>query len=202
MSKLSDSELCAMLQSQHSDAMAAISASKLSSQRADATDYLYGNMQKDMPAAEGRSHAVSTDVSDTIEGMMPQLLEIFHGGDETVTFEPTSEEDVPKAEQESDYVNHVYNQANQGFMITYAFIKDALLHKVGTVKVWWESNTVEEKESYYGITDDQYQMLLADKEVEVIAHSAYPLGSEGDLDEEEAGEKKDKAENTRQTDGY
>jgi hypothetical protein len=28
-------------------------------------------MRKDMPAQDGRSRAVSTDVADTIEGMMP-----------------------------------------------------------------------------------------------------------------------------------
>jgi hypothetical protein len=35
-------------------------------------DYYLGNMDKDMPAQDGRSKAVSTDVADTIEGLMPQ----------------------------------------------------------------------------------------------------------------------------------
>ncbi len=193
MAKMLNSELTAMLQSQHADALAAISASKLSGDRSDASDYYYGRMQKDMPAPEGRSQAVSTDVSDTIEGMMPQLLEIFHGGDETVTFEPIGPDDVPKAEQESDYVNHVYNQVNPGFLITYSFIKDALLSKVGVIKIWWEERTVEEKEHYFDLTEDQYQMLLADDEVEIVAHSEHPPGVEGEeLDEEAKPDKEDK----------
>ena len=36
-------------------------------------DYYLGDMAKDMPAQDGRSRAVSTDVADTIEGLMPNL---------------------------------------------------------------------------------------------------------------------------------
>jgi hypothetical protein len=67
-----------------------------------------------MPAPEGRSHAVSTDVADTIEGLMPSLMEIFRTGDEVVRFEPVGPEDVAAAEQETDYVNHVFMQVNPG----------------------------------------------------------------------------------------
>src|SRR5258708_807245 len=46
-------------------------ASKLSAERAHAMDYYNGDMSRDMPAADGRSRAVSTDVADTIDGLMP-----------------------------------------------------------------------------------------------------------------------------------
>jgi len=51
-------------------ALAAISAAQLMEERADAMDYYLGDMRKDMPAQDGRSRAVSTDVADTIEGMV------------------------------------------------------------------------------------------------------------------------------------
>jgi hypothetical protein len=178
MPQMTPSSLVAMLQSQHADTLAAISASKLSGARADAMDYYLGNMQKDMPAPEGRSQAVSSDVADTVEGMMPNLMEIFFGGDEVVTFEPVGPEDVPAAEQESDYVNHVFTQTNPGFLVLYTFIKDALLSKNGFVKVWWQEKTVEEKETYYDLPDDQFAILLADPEVEIVAHTEHRLGEE------------------------
>jgi hypothetical protein len=127
MSKMSVSDLKAMLASEKTNALAAISAARLAEDRADAMDYYLGDMRKDMPAQDGRSRAVSTDVADTIEGLMPSLMDIFAGSDEVVRFEPVGPEDEAAAQQETDYVNHVFMQQNPGFMILYSFIKDALL---------------------------------------------------------------------------
>jgi len=127
MPRMSTSDLKAMLSAEKADALAAISAAQLAEERADAMDYYLGHMNKDMPPQEGRSRAVSTDVADTIEGLMPHLMDIFAGSDEVVRFEPVGPEDETAAAQETDYVNHVFMQQNPGFMILYSFIKDALL---------------------------------------------------------------------------
>jgi hypothetical protein len=82
MPKMSASELKAMLAADYADALAALTgSSKLSAERADAMDYGLGDMARDMPAPDGRSRAVSTDVADTIAGLMPSLIEIFCGSD-------------------------------------------------------------------------------------------------------------------------
>lgn len=175
MPKMSTGTLKAMLAAEKADALSAMRASKLSNERATAMDYYNGEI-KDMPAEAGRSRAVSTDVSDTVEGMMPSLMEIFCGGDEVVKFEPVGPEDVKAAEQETDYVNHVFMQQNPGFLILYSFIKDALLSKNGIVKVFWEEKEEEEEETYYGLTDDQFMMLVSDPGVEVTEHSMRELG--------------------------
>jgi len=174
MAKMSLTELKALLEAERNDALAAISASKLSAERSDAMDYYLGDMAKDMPAQEGRSQAVSTDVADTVEGIMPALMEIFCSGDEIVKFAPVGPNDSAAAEQETDYVNHVFLQLNPGFLILYTFIKDALLSKTGIVKVWWETRTLEERETYYDLTDDAFAMLAADPDVEIVAHTARP----------------------------
>jgi GNAT superfamily N-acetyltransferase len=131
MSRMSTSDLKAMLAAEKADALAAISAAQLAEERADAMDYYLGHMNKDMPPQEGRSRAVSTDVADTIEGLMPHLMDIFAGSDEVVRFEPVGPEDEAAAAQETDYVNHVFMQQNPGFMVLYSFIKDALLSSRG-----------------------------------------------------------------------
>ena len=110
MPKLSLADLRALLAAEKADALSAMSASKLSDERSRALDYYLGDMTRDMPAPEGRSKAVSTDVADTIEGLMPTLMDIFCGGDEVVRFEPVGPEDVAAAEQETDYVNHLFMQ--------------------------------------------------------------------------------------------
>src|ERR1700744_52341 len=171
MPRMSTSDLRAMLASEKSNALAAMSAARLMEERADAMDYYLGDMRKDMPAQDGRSRAVSTDVADTIEGLLPNLMDVFAGSDEVVRFEPVGPEDEAAAEQETDYVNHVFMQVNPGFLILYSFVKDALLSKVGVVKVWWETRTLEERETYYDLTDDAFSLLVADPDVEIIAHS-------------------------------
>src|SRR5438270_13557498 len=128
-------------------------------------------MAADMPAQEGRSRAVSTDVADTIEGLMPALMEIFAGSDEVVRFEPVGPEDVAAAEQETDYVNHVFMQQNPGFLVLYSFIKDALLSKVGVVKVWWEKQELKERETYLDLDDAAFAAISAAEDIEIVEHT-------------------------------
>jgi len=178
MPKMSIPDLKSMLAAEKADALAAISAARLAEERADAMDYYLGNMRKDMPAQDGQSRAVSTDVADTIEGLMPHLMDIFAGSDEVVRFEPVGPEDEAAATQETDYVNHVFMQQNPGFMTLYSFIKDALLSKVGIVKVWWEEREEESRETYYDLTEDQFALLAqavleSDGTMKVVAHTAH-----------------------------
>ncbi len=176
MPKMSNSDLKTMLATEKADALAAISAARLAEERADAMDYYLGNMKKDMPAQEGRSRAVSTDVADTVEVLMPHLMDIFAGSDEVVRFEPVGPEDEAAAAQETDYVNHVFMQQNPGFMILYSFIKDALLSKVGVVKVWWEEREEESRETYYDLTEEQFALLAqsvmeSEGGIRIVAHT-------------------------------
>ncbi|NPU12304.1 hypothetical protein HL667_21110 [Bradyrhizobium sp. 83012] len=184
MPKMTTSDLKSMLAAEKADALAAISAARLAEERADAMDYYLGNMKKDMPTQEGRSRAVSTDVADTVEGLMPHLMDIFAGSDEVVRFEPVGPEDEAAAAQETDYVNHVFMQQNPGFMVLYSFIKDALLSKVGVVKVWWEEREEENRETYYDLTEDQFALLAesvmaSDGAIRIVAHTM--RGAEPDV---------------------
>jgi hypothetical protein len=172
--KLSPDDVMTLVASSRADSLAAMSAAKLSEERSTAMDYYLGDMNRDMPAEPGRSRAVSTDVSDTVEGLMPQLMDIFAGSDEVVRFEPVGPEDEKAAQQETDYVNHVFMQQNPGFMVLYSFIKDALLSKVGIVKIWWEEREEEQRDTFYDLTEDQFAMLAAeveasDGELEIVA---------------------------------
>jgi hypothetical protein len=174
--KMEYDELQAIVTAAKSDALAALTSMQLSEDRAKAMNYYNGDMNEDMPAQEGRSRAVSSDVADTIEGLMPSLMDIFAGSDEVVRFEPVGPEDERAAQQESDYVNHVFMNQNPGFRILYDFIKDALLEKVGIVKVWWEETEDEENETYYDLSEQQYAKLMYDVQnsdggMEVVEHT-------------------------------
>ncbi len=180
MPKIDNSQLKAILAAEYADALGTQqTSSELTADRERAMLYYQGNMDRDLPTFTGRSSAVSTDVSDVVEGLMPSLMDIFYSTDNVVEFEPFGAEDEPAAKQETDYVNYVFTQKNDGFVILNSFIKDALLQKLGIVKVWWEEREDEEREKYVGLTDDAYAMIAADKDLEIIEHTEREMEAYG-----------------------
>jgi hypothetical protein len=177
---IDSSTLKAMLAAEKADALSAMAASKLSDDRSKALDYYMGDMSQDMPAMVGRSSAVSSDVADTVDSLMPAMMDIFCGSDQVVAFDPVGPEDMEAAAQETDYINHVFMQQNPGFMVLFSFIKDALLSKVGVVKVWWEECDEDVKETYYDLTDEQVALILQSDDAEIVEHTVKDRPGEPD----------------------
>jgi hypothetical protein len=166
--QMGDDELKAILDSEINNSMGYIGGD-LTEQRRKAMDYYLGEPFGN--EVEGRSKVVSTDVSDVIEWIMPTLMKTFCATDEVVRFDPVGPEDVEAAEQETDYINHVFYKDNEGFLILYTFLKDALLQKNGIVKSFWEKDTCKKPETYEGLDDQQFLLLMQDDELEAIQHS-------------------------------
>ncbi len=169
--KLSDSEVLYRIEQEEQIAYG-INDSALSDDRALAIDYYLGeNFGNEV---EGRSQVISMDVQDTIESALPQLLKVFVSGDKVVEFSPKGPEDQEAAEQESDYINHVVMEKNEGYKVFYVWFKDALMSKNGYVKVYYEEVKEVDEEEYTGLTDGQLSMLVQGDNVEVLNHTAYP----------------------------
>jgi hypothetical protein len=149
---------------------------KVATERAKAEQYYLGLPVGDLaaPAIPGRSSIVSTDVSDTVEWLLPALIEIFTAGDKVVEFTAQKESDEQAAEQTTDLVNYVFYQQNPGWQVLYTWIKDALIQKNGIVKVWWDPTPDTVREEYHGMTDIQFAMLMQDNTVKPVEHTAYP----------------------------
>ena len=147
-----------------------------SQDRIDAMDYYlgepFGNEQPD------RSQVVSTEVSDTIEHIMPSLMRIFTQSDDYVRFVPHGPEDVAIAEQASDYCNWIINNDNRGFEIMHNWFKDALILKSGVVKFYWDEIIEVETEEYEGLNEDELTILLADPEVDVVSRDERTVGED------------------------
>lgn len=134
--------------------------------REAATSYyrgdLFGNEE------ENRSSIVLTEVRDVVLSVMPPLLRIFTSAEKAVEFVPRSMEDVPLAEQATDYVNYVFYQDNNGFKVLYDVFKDALVRKTGIVQ-WRIDEITDVREFYFEkISVEQYTLLLNDPELEVV----------------------------------
>ena len=148
---------------------------ELTKNRQKALEYYYAKPIGDLapPSIDGRSAVVDTSVMDTVEWMLPSLLKIFAGGDKVVEFQAKSEQFEEQEDHITEYIGrHVFYVQNQGFKILHTWFKDALLAKNGIVKVWWDKTSEEAREDYVGLDDIELGMLLQDKHVEPIEHSA------------------------------
>lgn len=129
----------------------------------------YGNEE------EGLSAIVTSEVQDTIEWIMPDLLDIFTSTDKAVVFEPTSKEDVRGAEQATDAVNYVFHKQNNGFLVLYTAFKDALMVK--NCAVMWRKETKRTKVVVpaTGATAEMLAMMLQEAGEDAEIESANQL---------------------------
>ena len=109
----------------------------------------------------GKSTAVSEDVSDMVEALMATLMPVF-GSDVPVEFEPVGPGDEEQASAESQAVANVLMEQNNGWQVIAEAIKDCLLLRNGTIKVWIEERTELLRKRFKKITDEQLALVIAD----------------------------------------
>jgi hypothetical protein len=165
--RMEEREILAIVELEETEAYGYVSGT-LSHERAENLRYFnsepFGNEE------DGRSQVVLSEVADVIEGIMPSLCKLFAGGDDVVKFEPRNGEDIPLSEQETEYCNYIATQKNPWFRIFYVWAKDALIQKVGYVKVYWEEVSEVMEERYRALSDMEMTMILQDKNLEIIEH--------------------------------
>lgn len=172
---MTNDELLAQIEHEESQAIG-VSSGLLAEQRRKSLAYYMGSPYGN--EVEGRSQVVTTEVKDAVEGILPALLAIFTSSDEIVKFEGQNADDEAEAQQKTDYANYVFWRQNNGFMVLYCALKDALIEKNCFSKVYWEDYEESVKETYQGLTDDEFTWLMQDDGVELIEHTALP-GAQG-----------------------
>jgi hypothetical protein len=143
--------------------------SDIANDRATALDFYMGEPFGN--ETEGNSSYVSRDVQDTIEWIMPNLVEIFLSGDNYVEFTAQNDDDVLRAKQETSYVNYVAMRQNPAFTIFHTWFKDALMQKTGIVKYFWEQDDKPVRETYQNITQEELLLMLQDDDTELAEQS-------------------------------
>ena len=140
--KLTDTEFLEIARAEQLAAIGIEMGDEVVSDRIRAMEYFKGEMS-DLPSMPNRSKSISTDVSDAVLTALPDLVEIFVGGEDIGAFRGVGEEDERAAKQETEVVNHVIMEQNPGFELVHDGIHDALTNKVGVYNFW-----IEEEESY------------------------------------------------------
>jgi len=129
----------------------------------------FGNEQ------EGRSQVISQDVAQIIDSAVPAIVKTFVATDRAVEFTPRNAEDVEGAEQATDLCNYVFFSQNNGFQLVHDCVKDGLLQITGMFRWYWDKEEQVSEETYMGLDEGSWTMLLSDPNVEVIGHSAMPM---------------------------
>lgn len=120
---------------------------------------------------DGESQVVMSDVAEVVDGIRPSLLNIFTTADNLVNFDPVGPEDEAGAEQESDYVNHIFFKQPNAYEILRTWIQDALVQKVGIVKCWWDEYEEVTTEEYEGLSEPELMALVEDEDLEGVEQS-------------------------------
>ena len=163
-SSRSDEELLALVAAERKRSIGFDHDAELLGQRERALNYYKGDMA-DVAALPTRSKVVSTDIADAVETVLPDLIEIFTGGDDVAAFRPTNPQDESAARLETDYVNHVVFQENDGFLTLYTMFKDALVEKVGVATWWWGEDVAVDEEQFEGKTAAEVALAANDGEI-------------------------------------
>jgi hypothetical protein len=170
MAKLSEQELKAIINKEITNSQSFLGG-ELSEQRQKSLEYYLGD--KLGTEIDGRSQVVSTDVSDTIETILPNLLRIFTASDQVVKCEPVNSEDIKLADQVTNYINYIFYKDNPGFEILYTWFKDALLEKNGIVKIYWDDSQTIEQETYENLNQEEYALLMQSDNVELVSKEEF-----------------------------
>ena len=176
--KMTEDDLLALLQRKEDDAAHYVHGQLGQERETALREYYrmpYGNEEDD-----GWSKVVSSDVSDSVEWILPALLKTFTSTDKAVSFEPTTAKDVQGAEQATDACNYVFYKQNNGFLVLYTAIKDMLT--VRNCAVMWRKETKETVSSipFKGATQEMLAMLMQEQDAEIEAVNQVPMmGQDG-----------------------
>jgi len=175
---LSDTAILSMLAAEKSTSIGFENGTTLEAKRKTSLEYSKGQMS-DVPSLANRSKAVSTDIAEAVETVLPDLMDIFTGGEDVAAFAPSSQEDEERAQQETDWVNWTAFQKLPGFLLLYTAIKDALQVDTGCLYTRWQDNEVTEDEEVFGKSAVELQMAVQDGGAQLVGPGK-PAGTSPD----------------------
>jgi len=141
---------------------------QIGQERALATEYYLGKEPSGTSSLQ--SEFVDTSVRDSILFMLPSIMRTFFGTKKVVEFIPKNAEDIPIAQQQTDYINYIMDK-NDGFSVLYDAFKDSLVRKSGYVKAFWDDSISVSTHEYTDLSPEAYMALLMEKDVEVMEES-------------------------------
>ena len=124
------------------------------------------DMKKRFPDLVQIIELSDSSVQDTVESILPALMEIFHSAEKPLNLQGVTEEDDPQAETMENLIDWQLNRKNNFWLTSYDWLKIALIENFGVVKVWWKR---EETFKRFEIVADETELarLKADPKVQI-----------------------------------
>jgi hypothetical protein len=164
---LTEEALLKILKDEEADA-ASYYDSELAAAQTEAMDRFhakkYGN------EIEGRSQVVTHDVEDTINWIMPKLMRAFMEADELISVDDPKTDDSYNTKCAADYLKHIFFKDNDGETELYDFCFDALLQRLGVMRVGWQDPEPKPPRTLEGVSIENLQKYLQDPEYEILEH--------------------------------
>jgi len=145
------------------------SADGIQAARTDALNYYLQRKRGD--EVPGRSTVVAGDVSASVEANLAQMLAAFTT-DNIVEFDPLGPDDEEQARLETDAVVHFVMKAQNGFIEMASAAKDALLSRVGILKVWAAEEAHTTTRAFSNVDPDMIDTVAEVNDADVVRYDA------------------------------
>lgn len=152
---------------------------EISTIREDVLDRYYGELYGN--EKDGESEITTREVFETVEWILPMVVDSFEAGRRVVTFNPRGPQDEGQALLETDAVNDIYQKTNRGFVVTYSLIKSCLMNPNSYAKVWYDDAVDVWHDEYTNVNHIQILQMMQQQqdgeEIEVVEHEQNPDGT-------------------------
>jgi hypothetical protein len=163
--QLTDEQLLSILKDEEADASSYYS-SELADVQTKAMDRFYARPFGN--EIEGRSQVVTHDVEDTLNWIMPKLMRAFMQADELVSVEDPTTDDAYMGKCAANYLKHIFFKDNPGETTIYDYAFDALLQRVGVIRVAWNDPQPKPPKVLEGVSVEVLSKYVQDQEYEIL----------------------------------
>ena len=130
----------------------------------------YFDGEVNIGADDGRSSVVATKVRDTVRAIKPSLMRVFLQTDRAVEYVPNGPKDVAFSELATKYMHYKFGELG-GYRLLNDVFHDALIKKVGILKIYWDSKDEVTPYEYTDLNDQEYTLLMSEPDIEVLSHT-------------------------------
>jgi hypothetical protein len=133
----------------------------------DYYDARRAQMNKDVPHVDGWSQVNAKTVSETIDLALPGIMRVFDAPD-VVGYLPRRPGDEENATQATEYLNYLWQNDLNGYLILYTAVHDALTVRNGIIKHYWDFTPEYCVEEMYGMDQGQFLQIATDPNVNLL----------------------------------
>jgi len=133
----------------------------------DYYDARRSQMNKDVPHVDGWSQINARTVSETVDLALPGIMRVFDAED-VVGFLPRRPGDEDNAKQASSYLNYLWQNDLNGYLVLYTAVHDALVVRNGIIKHYWDFTPEYCVEEMYGLDQGEFLQIATDPDLNLL----------------------------------